>query len=419
MDALECRENQCRRNRTAGLSCKLTTRSQAILLCPGPGFGLIARMIPRPVFGLLLVALAVSGLAQETNPVVRPVRRENGVAWFDARNLKVEGRGWTNTESFFDRLPLTAHGQVRAPVWDLSHHAAGMCVRFVTDATTLRARWALQNSWLSLANMTAIGVSGLDLYVRTERGGWHWVGVGQPTAQTNEVILADKLIPGTREYLLYLPLHNGVHFLELGVPTNSNFATAGAWGEGPRKPIVFYGTSITHGISASRPGMTHVALLGRKFNWPVINLGFSGNGKMEPEMAKLLAELDPAVYVIDCLPNMVAAELKERVEPFVRQLVAAHPRTPIILVEDRTLQDSFLVQGRMEWYHQKSRAALRAAFDRLQAEGVHTLHYVPGEHLLGDDGEGTTDGSHPNDLGFLRQTEVFAPILQPLLRENQ
>jgi lysophospholipase L1-like esterase len=165
--------------------------------------------------------------------------------------------------------------------------------------------------------------------------------------------------------------------------------------------------------------MVHTAILGRQFNWPVINLGFSGNGKMEPEMADLLAELDPAVYVIDCLPNTVADEIKVRVEPLVRKLRTAHPKTPIVLVEDRTMQDSFLVRGRMEYYHLKSRAELKAAFNRLKKSGVENLYYIAGENLLGSDGEGTTDGSHPNDLGFMRQAEVFATTLGPILRNGR
>jgi hypothetical protein len=269
-----------------------------------------------------------------------------------------------------------------------------------------------------LPNATAIGKSGLDLYVKVD-GRWHWLAVGQPTAQTNEVTLVENLLPGKREYLLYLPLYNGTKFVELGVPTNCTIETAPPWGLDVRKPIVFYGTSIVQGLAASRPGMVHTAMLQRRFNWPVINLGFSGNGKMEPEMADLIAELDPAVYVIDCLPNMVAAEIKERVEPFVKRLRAAHPLTPIVLVEDRTLQGAFLTQGQMEWYHLKDRAELKAAFDRLQKSGVKNLFYIPGEHLLGDDGEGTTDGSHPNDLGFTRQAEIFAKVLKPLLKTEK
>jgi lysophospholipase L1-like esterase len=355
--------------------------------------------------------LAAFTACAQTNSNVPPEK----ILWTDIRQLGVEGRGWDDTKSFYDRLPAKAEGKVRPPVWDLSRNSAGMCVRFVTDATTIRARWALTESWLYMPNMTAIGKSGLDLYVKTENG-WHWLAVGVPQNQTNDITLVKDLIPGKREYILYLPLYNGTKFVELGISATNVIEKAPPWGAGERKPIVFYGTSILQGASASRPGMVHSAILQRRFNWPVINLGFSGNGKMEPEIADLLAELDPAIYVIDCLPNMVADEIKERAEPLVKKLRAAHPDVPIVLVEDRTLQGAFLTQGQMEWYHLKDRAELKAAFDRLQKDGVKNLYYIPGEHLFGDDGEGSTDGSHPNDLGFMRQAEIFAQVLEPLLK---
>ncbi|MEJ0091316.1 MAG: SGNH/GDSL hydrolase family protein [Limisphaerales bacterium] len=366
--------------------------------------------------GYLLSPVASAASEALSAPVV-PIRTDGTNLWFDIRQFGVEGRGWNDTRDFYDRLPAKAEGVVRQPVWDLSRDSAGMCVRFVTDAKTIRARWAVTDPWLYLPNITAIGKSGLDLYVKTDKG-WHWLAVGQPAAQTNEVTLIKDLVPGKREYLLYLPLYNGTKFVELGIPTNSIIEQPGPWGAGERKPIVFYGTSILQGLSASRPGMVHSAILGRKFNYPTINLGFSGNGKMESEMAGLLAELDPSVYVIDCLPNMVVEEIKARVEPLVKKLRTAHPAVPIVLVEDRTMQDSFLIAGRMEWYHLKDRAELKAAFERLKKSGVEELYYIPGEHLFGDDGEGSTDGSHPNDLGFMRQAEIFARVLQPLLKTN-
>jgi lysophospholipase L1-like esterase len=374
-----------------------------------------ARKLYPLVIGFLSFLPATFAMEQTSTAPLTPARSVGTNLWFDIRQLNVEGRGWNDTKDFYDRLPARAKGVVRTPVWDLSRNSAGICVRFVTDATSLHARWALTDPWLYLPNMTAIGKSGLDLYVKMENG-WRWLAVGQPIAQTNEVVLVENLIPGKREYLLYLPLYNGTKFVELGIPTNTVIEKAGSWGPGVRKPIVFYGTSILQGLSASRPGMVHSAILGRRFNWPTINLGFSGNGKMEPEMADLLAELDPSVYVLDCLPNIVADEIKERVEPCVRKLRAAHPDTPIVLVEDRTMQDSFLIAGRMEYYHLKDRAALKTAYESLKKSGVKNLYYIPGEHLLGDDGEGSVDGSHPTDLGSMRQADIFAKVLGPLLK---
>jgi hypothetical protein len=362
---------------------------------------------------LLFLALVLCAIPRANLSAATPA---SDLTWTDIRELGVEGQGWRETKAPYDRLPAKAEGVVRSAVWNLSRNSAGMHVRFVTDGTTIHARWAVTSSKLAMPHMAATGVSGLDLYVKTDQGEWHWLAVAQPVQQTNSVALVSKLPTGRREFLLYLPLYNGTEFVELGVPRGAVFSKAGAWGPGVRRPVVFYGTSILHGACASRPGMVHSAILGRRFNFPHINLGFSGNGKMEPELADLLAELDPSVYVLDCLPNMTAADVSTRVEPFVKKLRAAHPQTSIMLVEDRTYADAFLLPNKRE-RNDSSRAALQAAYKRLRKTGVKNLHYLKGENLLGQDGEGTVDSSHPNDLGFMRQAEAFAKVLGPLLKK--
>ncbi|MFN3409951.1 MAG: SGNH/GDSL hydrolase family protein [Limisphaerales bacterium] len=364
---------------------------------------------------ILFAGIVAGGYAHFAHAQPAPPATESSeLVWTDARTLTLEGRGWTNTKCSFDRLPASAEGVVRPEVWNLSRHSAGLAVRFVTDATAISARWRLTSPNLALPNMAAIGVSGLDLYVRDGKSGWRWAGFGAPRAVTNTAMLVSGLPPGQREFLLYLPLYNGVMSLELGVASNAALRPAGPWGPGRRKPIVFYGTSITQGASASRPGMCHVAMLGRRFNRPTINLGFSGQGRMEPELATLLTELAPAVFVLDCLPNMNAAGVRERVVPFVKTLRAAHPVTPIVLVEDRVNANTVLLPQRAA-HHRANHEALRAAYQQLRREGVRHLHYVKGDGLLGRDGEGTVDGSHPNELGFTRQAEALARALRPLL----
>jgi hypothetical protein len=172
------------------------------------------------------------------------------------------------------------------------------------------------------------------------------------------------------------------------------------------KPVVFYGTSITQGGCASRPGMAYPALVSRALDVPIINLGFSGNGQMEPELADLLAELDPAVYVLDALWNMTPQFVAERTAPFVRKLRAAHPNTPILLAEDCTVRGNIpTAKGRI----------LREVFAGLQQEGVTGLHFLSAEGMMGPDDQGTVDGCHPTDLGFMYQAEVFVKALRPLL----
>lgn len=337
---------------------------------------------------------------------------DDGLVWHDVTSWGAEGRILPGQERlrWFDRLPASAEKSVTKNVWNLSRHSAGMMVRFKTDATAIHVHYKLYTRKLSMPHMPATGVSGIDLYARDPSGKWRWVQVTRPSSQEIKAKLVDGLAPGLREYAAYLPLYNGVDFLRIGVDPKSRLQHLA-----PRqKPIVFYGTSITHGACASRPGMVHTAILGRRFDHPVVNLGFSGNGRMHSEVGDYLLQIDAAAYVIDCLPNMNAAMVTERCIPLVKQLRAAKPDTPVILVEDRRNTNSWILPSR-DAHHTANHEALRKAFEQLREEGVNGLYYIPGDSLYGDDGDGATDGSHASDLGFMRQADVFTPILKEAL----
>jgi hypothetical protein len=367
-------------------------------------------MHPPPVLvltGLLLsLATALACVAAD------PQAGAQALVWHDVSAWDVEGRLWADEERLrhFDRFPAAAEATVTPVVWQLSRDSAGMLSRFRTDATTIHARYKLLKPALAMSHMPASGVSGLDLYARDEQGGWRWVAGARPDRQEFTAELISGLAPQSREFALYLPLYNGVESLEIGVPAGAAFEPLPA----RQRPIVFYGTSITHGACASRPGMAHVAILGRRLDRPVANLGFSGNGRMDAAVGDLLARVDAACYVIDCLPNMEADEVRERCAPLVEKLRAARPDVPIVLVEDRRLTNAWILPAK-DRLHDGRHAALREVFDGLVATGVADLHYVPGDDLLGGDGEGTVDASHPTDLGFMRQADAFEPVLRKAL----
>ena len=362
------------------------------------------QMLEGSTLGALGVMVRPAAAMAAPNP--------DGVIWHDVRDWGVEGKGWgeKDSEHDYDRLPGRAKGHVRQAVWNLSRHSAGMLTRFRTDADAIWVDYKLTSSKLALPHMPATGVSGIDLYATDEAGDWRWLAVTRPSSQSVKTRIIGSLLPGSREYTAYLPLYNGTEYLKIGVPAGASFEPIA-----PRtaKPIVFYGTSITHGACASRPGMPHPAILGRRLNRPVINLGFSGNGKMEKEVGEYLGELDPQVYVIDCLPNMVAAEVAQRAEPLVRQLRKVRPQTPVLLVEDRTYANAGFVRGAGE-RHAASRQALRTAYERLVSDGFDKLGYLEGETLLGKDRDDTTDGSHPSDLGFYRHADAMDKSLVTL-----
>lgn len=332
--------------------------------------------------------------------------------WYDVQDFGVEGKGWQDVASYFDRLPARAQAKVRPEVWNLSRSATGLTVRFATDAPTLQARWKLRDATLNEPNFPRAGFSGLDLYVR-DGARWHWAGA---TMKFDSQEALDNLVadipPGPRQCLVHLPLRNPVLKLEIGVPAGCSFAPAAPRRE---RPIVYYGTSIVHGAYASRPGMVHPAILGRRLERPMLNLGFSGNARMEPEVAELLAEQDPCLYVIDPVPNMHAELITERAEAFMRILLAAHPRVPMVMVEDRSWTNSWLRPNALAG-HAASRAAYRRVFERLRDEGA-PLFYVPAAGLFGFDDEASPDGSHPTDLGFMRMADLLEPVLRQALAQ--
>ncbi|MGW3627026.1 SGNH/GDSL hydrolase family protein [Streptomyces sp. NPDC000880] len=336
---------------------------------------------------------------------------ENGVAWYEVAQWGVEGKAWQDTERFYDRLPARARSTVRPEVWNLSHDSAGMLTRFETDSTVFHARYRLNSSTLSLPQMPATGASGLDLYARTSSGVDRWLAGTIPATQFVEQRLVTGVDPGRRLYTAYLPLYNGVESLQIGVDPGASFQ-----GVQPRaeRPAVFYGTSIMQGGVASRPGMSITAILGRRFDCPTINLGFRGNGTMDLPVGELLTEIDASVYVIDCLPNLTPAMVAERTEPLVRLLRATRPDTPILLVEDRTYANATFVESSRQ-QQAGSRAALHAAYMNLRTSGVKHLFYLEGDHLVGDDGEGEVEGSHPSDLGMFRYCDAYQRVLRPFL----
>ena len=333
--------------------------------------------------------------------------------WYDASALPIEGRGWTDVASTYDRLPARAEGVVRSPVWGLSRDSSGMAIHFMTDSPTIGARWVLRDGGLSMPHMPATGVSGLDLYVKHE-GRWIWVANGRPSETTVQATLLSGIPEGMHEYLLYLPLYNGVTSVHVGVQPDTTVAVAPERPENRRKPMVFWGTSILQGGCASRPGMAYPSIIGRMMERPTINLGFSGNGEMEPEMAEFIAEIDAEVFVVDCCPNLGPEEIAARTEPVVHILRKAHPETPIVLVENIIYQEGYFIPSMRESYENKN-AELKAAYERLVASGVKGLHYIPCDNLLGDDAEATVDGTHATDLGFLRMAEAIVPVLTQIL----
>lgn len=329
--------------------------------------------------------------------------------WHDCEEIGLEGRGFADAAHPYNRLPARAEERVPEWVYRLGEQSVGLCVRFRSNASDIHARIVLRLPGEAQFHYRKY----LDLYARDHNGQWRWAGTSKyGVVPSGETPILEGVPAKEREYLLYLPLFFSVERLAIGVNDEAVFE-----GLAPRteRAIVIYGTSIVHGSSASRPGMVFPSILGRRLDVPVINLGFSGAARCEPPLAEFIAELTPAAFVIDPLANMSAELIGENGEPFLRRLLAAHPSTPVLMVEDRVHTNAWLNGDADMDGRRRKWARWRDLFDRLTAEGFTRLRYQTGKELLGDDSDLTVDGSHPTDLGYRRMADICEPHWRALL----
>ena len=328
---------------------------------------------------------------------------ETNVTFYGSKHFLIEGSAVADSlkESPYDRLPSSYKEKVRTEVWDLSKASAGISVRFHSNSTSLQIRWSVLNDF-QMNHMASTGIKGVDLYTKF-KGQWRYVTTARPTNTINEQKLIKNMTPEFREYKLFLPLYDGVTKLEVGIDSIASIKKATP---ATLKPIVFYGTSITQGGCASRPGMAHTNIISRKLDVDCINFGFSGNGRMETPIVELISEIDARFYVIECLQNMDEAQIKKRVRPLVENIRKKHPLTPIVLVENMMYEMAFLDQT-IKSQLIRENAALKNEFDEILKSGIQNIFYVKDNQDNLVDNEGTVDGVHLTDLGFSRYADYL------------
>ena len=311
-------------------------------------------------------------------------------------------------ESPYDRLPKSYKSAVREPVWDLSKCSAGLSIRFETNSSSIGVKWTVLFD-RSMNHMAATGIKGIDLYFKND-GKWQYLNTARPTGKENNAIIISNMPQAMREYKMYLPLYDGLEALEVGIDSNSVIQKPNLT---EQKSLVFYGTSITQGGCASRPGMAHTNIISRKLNMDCINLGFSGNGKMEAPIAELIAGFDPQFYVIECLPNMKPEEVSENTLPLAKTIREQHASTPIVFVENFVYTHSFLDQELNDLIKSKN-AALKKEYQKMLDNGFKNIYYIESNHAFGADLEGTVDGVHFTDLGFIKYADFLIEKFQEL-----
>lgn len=378
------------------------------------------------ILGLLLASFEAAG------------QKASELKYCDVRELglPVIGRGFadcirqndTVSDGYYTRLPASMQGKVRKAVWDLGQNSSGIAVRFRSDSKCIGAKWELLNNF-GMAHMAATGVKGLDLYALGDDNQWHFAGTAQPNGKVSSNVFIRKMDGRMREYLIYLPLYDGVTSLEIGIdstasllmPENPDLLPLSA--ENPAEgAILVYGTSVTQGGCATRPGMSFTSILERKLHRQTINLGFSGNGRMDGIIAEAIARVPASVYVIDCLANCTYDIIRDSTEYFIRTIAEANPQTPILMLSNYCYPYHWL-DAQFREDAAKENALWKEFCDRLRKEGYKNIRYIDlysdcnmKKSAIGPDREGTVDGVHMTDLGFLRYAETLLPYLEKALK---
>ena len=222
------------------------------------------------------------------------------------------------------------------------------------------------------------------------------------------------------EFRLFLPLYNGVSWMEIGVPKGNSFQPLPLTKE---KPIVFYGTSILQGGCASRPGLAWTSMVERRLDCPVINLGFSGNGRLETEVIDLINEVDAKLYVLDCIPNMVHSGLfsdevlASRITNSITSIRQKHPDAPILLAAHSLSSHSGIIDSSRNINSEISNAIQTRVYDSLKNSGIQNLYLLTSKDI-GFDIDATVDGVHPNDIGMRYYADAYTKIIRSVLHEE-
>ncbi|MNJ97732.1 hypothetical protein D3C87_154850 [compost metagenome] len=330
--------------------------------------------------------------------------------YHDASKFFLYGKAFNNPQQYH-RIDTAAYGDLPLTVKRLLTNSAGLAICFKTNSPTIAAKWCVTDK-KPANNMTLIAQKGLDLYIKKD-GKWQFAGVGRPDGTCNEFTIVKSMDNTEKECMLFLPLYDELKSLEIGINDGSKIETL----ENPfRKKIAIYGSSIVHGASAGRSGMAYPAILSRKTGLYFINLGISGNAKMEKSAARMVSDIEADAFVLDCVPNPSPTEIKERAEYFVKTVREKHPKAPIILMQSIIREQGnfdLAVKDRVK----KQNEEITAAFSRLKNTGMKDIYLITAEKLLGDDHDATTDGTHPNDLGFYRMAEQLAPQITKILNQ--
>jgi hypothetical protein len=342
----------------------------------------------------------------------------SGLAWYPPTQMPMQlcGFAWYEQDRAYRRMPLKPSHKLPQAVDNLANCTAGGQIRFQTNSTKLCVRVKLAGL-AGMNHMPATGQCGFDCYAG-DPGRQKFVNATKYDHTKQEYECKFFELPpekGNRNITLNFPLYQGVQSVEIGVDENAALLGPPPWQL--NAPVVVYGTSITQGGCASRPGMAYTNILSRRLNVEFINLGFSGSGRGEPEVAHVIAGIErPAMLVLDYEGNTgpTFEGLSETMPEFIRILRATHKTVPLLVISRIPFAMDTIDPVKMQ--ERTRKRDFQRDLVRNLRKSDNQIFFHDGHDLLGSNfDECTVDGVHPTDLGFIRMADVLEPVFRTLL----
>ncbi len=334
------------------------------------------------------------------------------VVWFDAKEvpISVHGLAVVKKGDKFRRMPQDVADRTNDGVKYLNTNTAGGRIRFRTNSPYIAIKVVMPDNG-TMPHITMVGQSGFDLY-KSDMGDYRYVGSFIPAGRNHGYESQKPTDRQWHTYTIHMPLYDPVEELYIGLSGSAELDAAEPYSYD--KPILYYGSSITQGGCASRPGNSYQAMISRKLDVDHINLGFSGNGKGEQVVCDYMASLDPLVFVCDYDYNAPSADhLRATHYNMYETFRKKHPLTPYIMVSKPDFRPG---PG-----DEERRSVIRASYYKAIANGDKHVYFVDGEQLFAGEfaDSCTVDGCHPNDLGFYRMAMGIGTAVEKAIAEME
>ncbi|KLT64708.1 SGNH/GDSL hydrolase family protein [Pedobacter sp. BMA] len=338
-------------------------------------------------------------------------QKNSELTYTNAGKLTLVGKS-EDSPRRYERIDSNKYSGLPARVAQLLTQAAGLAVSFKTNSPVIAARWCVSKSRAN-ASMVPTAQKGVDLYIKNGNK-WQFAGIGKVNGQCNDEILIQRMNDTEKECLLYLPLYDSVDQVEIGIAKGASLTGSP---DPFKKKVLIYGSSIVQGTGASRPGMAYPARLTRATGINFINLGLSGSAKMEPEVADMVAAITADAYILDCVPNTNPELITERTAYLINTIRKKHPSAPIIVMQSLVRETGYwdkTLGGQVK----KQNMNVQTEVLNLLQKGMKNLYFITSENMIGDDHDGTIDGTHPSDLGYDRMIKQIQPQIMEILSKH-